>query len=373
MNTEWLRRQLLPPCRGATVVDVLRSGGWINTAGGTGPYVAFKARIPAFRRQAADRAAFVEFNAVEVPSVRDSMMLVPAEDAALALAAGRRAFAARVAKLDVDERETGVLVKRIDAVLAGGAVRSVDGLRHDIPSKLIRELGDAGKQLGFQTTLPLALRRLQVEGRIMRIGEERRLDGKRHVYRAWPKEVPLQAVPDDLDVALAERFLAWAAPATADEFAWWAGIGKRAAKTAMAACGSTVPEAPHRETTGAASQPLFLPFRDNYFQLHRSLLPFVDDPRGIELLDMQNKRAPLERLESLHHNAIVIDGELRGIWEYDPDAGKVVWRTFRKEHGVEPVAAILEAFIRDELGDHKFYALDHARARGPRITFVRDQ
>jgi hypothetical protein len=331
-----------------------------------------KARIPSFHRQDADRAAFVDFSAVEVPSVRDSMMLVPAEDAALALAAGRRAFAARMAKLDVDERELDTLVRRIETVFAGGAVRSVDALRNDIPSKLIRELGDAGKQLGFQTTLPLAIRRLQVEGRVMRIGEERRLDGKRHVYRAWPKEVPLEAVPDDLDGALAERFLSWAAPATADEFAWWAGLGKRIAKAAIASCGAPVPASSRRQLAARGSQPLFLPFRDNYFQFHRPLRQFVTEPRGIELLDMQNKPAPLERLESLHHNAIVIDGELRGIWEYDPEAGKLVWSTFRKERGVEEAALALEAFIRDELGDHKFYAIDHPRSRAPRIAFAND-
>ena len=49
---------------------------------------------------------------------------------------------------------------------------------------------------------------------------------------------------------------------------------------------------------------LLLPFRDNYFQLHRGLTIFAKD---VELLDMSNKRAPIERLASLHHNAIVVD------------------------------------------------------------------
>src|SRR4029077_13712691 len=101
----------------------------------------------------------------------------------------------------------------------------------------------------------------------------RRLDGRTHLYRRWPKEIDTTP-PADLDRALAERFLAWSAPATIDDFSWWAGIGKRAAKEAIGPLlvdDVTLP--PRRRDDGI----VLLPFRDNLFCLHRGLEPFVED------------------------------------------------------------------------------------------------
>ena len=227
--------------------------------------------------------------------------------------------------------------------------RSADALRDELPPKLITNLGDAGKKLGFTSALPVALRLLQVQGRVLRLAEDFRLDAKRYFYRRWPDSIPVGKPPKDIDVALAERFLAWAAPATSDDFAFWAGITKTAAKKAMS--GRQPPPA-----VGKRRGIFILPFRDNYFTLHRDLTEFA---KGIKLLDMSNKPAPIEKLTTLHHNAIVVDGELRGIWEYDKDAEKIVWKMFRKAPGVEKAVKETEDFIRD-----------HGRIRSLRLEFI---
>ena len=353
---EWLRRQLLPPKRGASIVDVIRRAGWIVTAGGTGPYLSLRARIPKFHRRDLDAAAFKAFDVLELPSVRDTTMLVPREDAAIALAAGRRAFAERLKKLKIAKKDLGAIADRIMKILDGGAVRTTDAFRREIPAKYL-------KNVGYTSTLPLALRMLQCEGRVMRVPEEYQLDAKTHLYRAGPPDVKIGEVPADLDGALYERFVEWASPTTAEEFAVWAGITKTSARKAS---GGQPP--PAVRTAEGGSPPLFLPFRDNYFALHRGLSNFTD--REVTLLDFNNKPAPIAKLESLHHNAIVSDGELVGIWEYDRGEERVVHRTFAKMD-VSRVAAETERFIREELGDHRFYALDHTGGRDFRLQFVK--
>jgi hypothetical protein len=360
---EWLAHQF--PGGTLSVGEIVSRTGWMHTAGGTGPYLSLKARNRSLTRQQIDDAVYRRFEVIELPTVRDSMMLVPREEVGLALAAGRKSFAARISKFPNVEQLADRIVKTI-----GDGLRSAVALREELPPKLITNLGEAGKKMGFSSTLPIALRLLQGQGRVLRLAEDFRLDTKRYFYRRWPESVPIDAPPKDLDNALAQRFLSWASPSSADDFAFWSGITKTLAKELLS--GAPKPALSAAEgpsaATGARKGIIVLPFRDNYFALHRDLRAFA---QGIELLDMSNKPAPIEKLSSLHHNAIVVDGELRGIWEYDPADEKIVWKTFRKTPGVEAAVKETEEFIREELGDHKYYALDHGRTRELRLAFIR--
>jgi hypothetical protein len=47
VTQQWFERQLLPPRHGISIADVVARAGWIPSAGGTGPYLAIRARIPA--------------------------------------------------------------------------------------------------------------------------------------------------------------------------------------------------------------------------------------------------------------------------------------------------------------------------------------
>jgi hypothetical protein len=365
---EWFSRQLLSG-GGASIADVISRTGWIHTAGGTGPYLSLRERLATLRRQHVDDAVYRRFDVVEVPAVRDSTMLVPRADLSVALAAGRRSFDERLTKLikatGGTSKELQTLAERILKMLQQG-VRSSDALRAEMPSRYVRELGDAGKRLGFASTVPVALRMLQTRGQVLRLAEGHRLDARRYFYRLWPESLPIDVTPGDLDHALAERFISWAAPASADDFAAWAGISKTVAKRVFA----DLPR-PSEVSRPRTKGVLLLPFRDNYFGLHRGLTDLVDEPKGIRLLDHSNKPAPIEKLESLHHNAIIADGALVGIWEYDRTEERIVWKTFRTVRGVEKAITATEEFIREELGDHKYYAFDQGRTRETRLQVVR--
>jgi hypothetical protein len=359
-----MERQLLPPRAGVTVADVVDRGGWIPSAGGTGPYLAIRARIPSTSRQDVDDAVFGRMELLELPGVRDTAFLVPRDDAGLALAAGRRTYDERLRKLPVDRRVTESLGAKILKVIGDG-VFTTDQLRRALPPNSIEDLGEAGKRLGITSTLTVALKLLHAEGRVLRTNAEQRLDGKTHLYRRWPKEIDTTP-PPDLDRTLATRFLSWSAPATTDDFAWWAGIGKRAAKEAVGPLRvDDIDLPPRRRDDGI----VLLPFRDNLFGLHRALQPFVED-EDAEVMVTSGKAVSASQTEMLHHNAIVASGILRGIWEYDGE--QIVTKLFGKApRGLGDAIAEMETFIREQLGDHKYYAFDSGATRMKRVDFLR--
>ena len=121
----------------------------------------------------------------------------------------------------------------------------------------------------------------------------------------------------------------------------------------------------------------FLPFRDNYLYLRRGM-EALTDPKiaSTTVLDWLNKRVILADVESLHAHAIVADGRAIGIWDYDPDAKKIEWATFAPAKGalakeIARAADETESFIRDELGDLLFYAVDNERNRAGRLEGVK--
>ncbi|HEV7488047.1 MAG TPA: crosslink repair DNA glycosylase YcaQ family protein [Thermoanaerobaculia bacterium] len=87
MRQPWFERQLLPPRDGISIADVVDKAGWIPSAGGTGPYLSIRARIPTATRQDVDDGVFERLELLELPSVRDTAFLVPRADAGIALAA----------------------------------------------------------------------------------------------------------------------------------------------------------------------------------------------------------------------------------------------------------------------------------------------
>ena len=347
-----------------SIVDVVDRGGWIPSAGGTGPYLAFRARIPSISRQDVDNAVFKRMEVLELPAVRDTAFLVPRADAGIALAAGRRSLDERLRKLPVERRVIEALAKKVVKAIAGNAL-TADQLRRELPASSIDGLGDAGKRLGINSTLTAALKLLQAEGRVMRTTSDGRLDGRTHLYRIWPEEIDITP-PDNLDEALAQRYLTWAAPSSIDDFAWWAGIGKRAAKEAV---GPLRIEDVRTHPSRRDDEIVLLPFRDNLFGLHRGLEPFVKDDDA-EVMDTGGKAVPAKDAQMLHHNAIVAGGALLGIWEFDGD--RIAVKRFGKPpRGLDAAIAGMETFILEQLGDHKYYAFDSGATRAKRVDFVR--
>ena len=80
----------------------------------------------------------------------------------------------------------------------------------------------------------------------------------------------------------------------------------------------------------------------------------------------------LGSLCDLPSNAILKDGEIVGLWEYDPERSSIAWMPFVKpDAAMKESVARLEAFIRDQLGDARSFSQDSPKRRLPRIEALR--
>jgi hypothetical protein len=377
--------------------EIIRRTGWIYSSGGAGPYLAMRARKPGCARAEVDRAVFAQENLVELQAVRGCTMLVPAEDAALALYSAQSAFEPNLTKattvLKISPGEVRDLTSAVLTVLKTGPLPS-EQLREILPKTLVRPLGAIGRKFGESWNLNVVLKKMQIEGAIQRIARDGRLDGSRYCYRLSTGKPARQLCRDEAWQHLARRFFQWAGPATIKEFAWWAQISQKEASNLVSQIGLRkilVKDAPsealifpeqleslrdtdparHRETVS------LLPFRDNFLYFRRGLGPFLrGDDAAIRELDFHNMPVQLSAQDHLHHNSILQGGLLTGAWEFDPDEGRIIWKTWtepsaRLRKSITARIEELEQFIREELGDAAFYAFDRGAGRRERIDSLR--
>ena len=86
----------------------------------------------------------------------------------------------------------------------------------------------------------------------------------------------------------------------------------------------------------------------------------------------RRRRSSPGSLSDLPFHAIVDRGQLVGLWDYDPEASAIVWKTFGKATAaLKQEVARVEAFIREELGDVRSFSLDSPESRTPRLAALR--
>ena len=382
----WHRQGLDGSLRGKPPAEILERCGWSRSVGGVGPYLTLFAR-GGTSREAADRAvSSLEIH--ELPVARGCTYVVPASDFALGLTVGRN-FSGDMKtalKLGVTEKEVDRLCEAVVKALAHGAL-DPDGIR-EATGSASRSLGAEGKKKGLTTTLPLALGRLQTEGRIRRVPVNGRLDQQRYAYVAWTPS-PLAAYPESLEAAfteLARRFFRWVGPATLGEFQWFAGLGVKTTKQAVEPLG-LVPMEPGSDRLlapddAAAFRELEAPATPQY-SLVSSLDPITANRREMQSLidDKDRERTvmvdaaskPVGGLADLPSHAILDRGQIIGLWEFDVTSGSIVWATFGRRKDKSLVAAVeeTEAFVRDQLGDARSFSLDSPKSRVARLESLR--
>ncbi|MBI3819972.1 MAG: winged helix DNA-binding domain-containing protein [Planctomycetes bacterium] len=402
----WWHRQGLASANSKNPADIIKNAGWMNTAGSSAPYLAIAARAAASTRgrDALENEIYEKNTLVEVPSARGCTMLVAREDAALAIAAGMDFHADRKSKLfkttDITDRELDALCDKITKTLARGPL-DIAAIKAAIGAGAARPFGEAGRKLGESSTLTFALKELQFRGLAARVGASRRLDTDQFVYTLAPWKArelepynseSYKSDADALEKALAARFFAWAAPATAAEFANWAGIGiRRAAEIAeklrlearsidglkgVYYCDAAAIEYLQKKRSADRGRVALLPFRDNYVYFRRPLAPLIPPDAGRSAFEgWSGDKRPLETIESLHFHAIVVDGRLAGAFEYDGARRAVVHGLFVKpdaalRDAVDSAIAGVEAFIREKIEDLWFYSMDNTKNRAQRIAAI---
>jgi hypothetical protein len=260
---------------------------------------------------------------------------------------------------------------------------STDALRKAIPAGTVRSFGDRGKKVGLSSPLPVALRQLEFRGEIVRTLEAGRLDTERYVWRRT-KQNPLSTAElpkakSGLAAAIAQIFFRQMGPATARDFADWAGMSLGEAKAALSELPLTSVAVPgyadealvlHSELEALknaeadATRATLTGFEDNYTTLHGGPALLAD--RGHHGLKVDvwgsGKSTTLGAAKHLAYRALLVGDRLAGFWEYDPRTREIVTAPLDRvtpaaRRAIDKAARDVEALI-DELGHARSFSLD---------------
>lgn len=395
------------PARPGDLLATIERTGFLRTLGGVDVYLAARARVPGLTAARLDEA-LLRGEVRVVPAVRGCIYLVSARHAPLALALAARLSASRNAreaeKAGIAPGELEELGQAVvealerggdDASEAGGM--TTDALRRALPDGAVRSLGDRGKKLGLSSTLPPALRALELDGRIERIPATGRLDTERYLWgpaRKSPVEpASVPADSDGLDAAVGEIFFRAAGVATRRDLAAWVGLNQGEAKRVVERL-DLVPVAvedldetaychpDHRHLVASPPAPdaaavSLLPFADGLVDLHGGPAAMVEPAHhGVEVpVWGRGKGSTLGDARHVSLRSVVAGGRIAGFWEYHPDDEVVVTGVFDPPPPADRAAfaAALDAaaadtgrFLREELGNGRSFSLDtddHLRRR----------
>lgn len=378
--------------------DLVADHGFVRTLGGTEAYVSVLARRGALRRDELD-AEVTAGRVRVVPAARGCIYLVARDEVPWALRLADQLTSRRSEReqerAGIRPGELEVLGERVVAALREHGPLDPNALRKALPDEAVRSLGDAGKKVGLSSTLPPALRRLELDGRVERRLDGGRLDSERYRWAASGDDAFAGVeIPDAaaLHRHFAERWFRWIGVGTADDFAAWAGLGKRDARAAVGELALTPvavegeegdwlahPDALAEASGARLSSGHLLPFEDNLIHLPDSPALLTDaEHLELEVPSWGRRgRVALGTAKHLALRAVVADGRLAGFWDFDPDAGEVVVGLFadvspaaREEIQAKSVA--LSALLADELGHGHSFSLDNDDTLRRRVAEIRD-
>lgn len=385
----WAARQgLLSVDAAQAPATVLERTGWARSVGGVNPYLTLFSRASC-TRVAADEAV-ARRDVLELPSARGCTYVVPRVDFSLALKVGQEfGSAGEIATarkhLGVDERELERLCAAVLSALKDGP-RDPAGLKAAL-GDAVRNLGEAGKQRGMTTTLPLALGHLQARGQILRQAIGGRLDQQRYAYVLWP-DCPLAAdtrTREEAYVELARRYFRWIGAASPAHFQWFSGLGVKAAKAAIEPLG-LVPVAEDSALLASPAdraalldhvppaEPVYrlVAGIDGLFLLRRDMAGLLAAKDAARMVYGDRGPVELGGLQDLSSHAIVDRGRVVGLWEYDTGAQAIAWTSFvASTAALAAEVARTESFVREQLGDARSFSLDSPDRRRPRIEALR--
>ncbi|MBB5854125.1 DNA glycosylase AlkZ-like family protein [Amycolatopsis umgeniensis] len=385
----WAHRQGLDgSLHGRAAADVLERTGWMRSVGGSAPYLGLFARARLDRETVDADVARLAIH--ELPSARGCTYVLPSADFELGLTVGAGAPAGELAAaekyLGVTQAEIEQLCVAVADLLEASAEPLDPAAIKDAAGAAVRNLGEAGRKRGTTTTLPLALGLLQVRGDIRRVPVNGRLDQQRYGYVRWTPS-PRGGL-SDMDTAqteLARRYFSWAAPASLKHFRWFSGFTAANAKKAVAplelvpldGTDLLMPKELADEFGGftVPSEPSYalLAGIDGIHLLHRELLRLLDDadverpvPGGRAGETLGGQADPPSHL-------IVDRGRFAGLWEFDTESNKIVYKVFGDEDAaLRETVAETQEFVRDRLGDARSFSLDSPKSRASRVADLRN-
>jgi len=395
LNSWRMHRQSLDkPVGSKNILELIKSTGWIYSPGCSTPYLSLWARMGSFKTDDLNRLVFDERKLVQLETLRGCTMLVPREQAAVALRIRTRTFTelAKQARqqLTVSDSDMEKLKATILKSLEGGT-RSMEQLLKSVPKPLVREFEPDLKRIGFTNSLSLAVNLLKEEGRIVKIQSHSRLDDTEYSYillsNLLPEVDPFAMRNEEACAKLAKIYFRAEGPARVRDFAWWAGINVTDAmkgveevkpKLVPVAVEGTKDEYFISESdteefhsfTPDESAINFIPYRDTFLKGQREIVDrFLGSEHGDKPFSRWKGKLINDPLATIIHNGRVV-----GVWEWNDsrkDVDVILFDASAKltEKAIRKRAMELAGFIRGNLGEIRLQGLDY----GPhQMTCIHD-
>jgi len=380
MHRQYLDRTY--PSKG--VLDLVKSIGWLYSPGCSTPYLALWARTSNFKTDDLNKLVFDDQKLIQLETLRGCTMLVPRDQAVVALRIRSRTFTelAKQARqqMPINEPEMEKLKSAVLRALQSHS-RTMEHIMSEIPANLVRDFGPDLKRIGLTNSLSLAVNLLKEEGKILKVQTRKRLDSTDYSFvltaSILPEADPFNLRFEEACTRLAAQYFGAEAPARVKDFAWWAGIN---VTDAMKATSDVKPKLVPIPVEGTKDEYLlpeaeieefvafnphteaisFIPYRDTFLKGQREI---VD-----RFVPAEHADKPFSRWKGKLINdplaTIVRDGQVIGVWEWNEDRDEVEFLLFdttaRKplEKAVRKRASELAAFIRTNLRDIRPHSLD---------------
>jgi len=388
------RQALDKPFGSKGIVDLIKNIGWLYSPGCSTPYLALWARMAGFKPDDLNKLVFDDPKLVQVETLRGCTMLVPRDQASVALRIRSRTFTelakqARqympITELEMEKLKSAVL-KVVHSV-----PKTTDQIHHAIPEDLVRDFGPDLKRIGLTNSLSLAVNLLKEDGKILKVQTRKRLDSTDYSFALTANVVP-EADPvnmrfEEATARLAAQYFKAETPARVKDFAWWAGIN---VTDAMKAAAEVKPKLVPIQVEGTKDE-FLMPEQD--LEPFSSFAPNVDAVNLIPYRDtfLKGQREIVDRFVPVEHAdkpfsrwkgklindplaTIVRNGSVIGVWEWNEEREEVEYLLFDTasdksvEKTVRKRASDLGSFIRS-LGEIRPHSLDY----GPhQMTCIHD-
>ena len=243
VNSWRMHRQFLDhPFPSKTILEMIRAIGWIYSPGCSTPYLSLWSRSSSFKAGDLDKLVFEDKKLIQLETLRGCTMLVPRDQASVALRIRTRTFTelskqARqqmpISDPDMEKLKTALL----NALHSGH--KTLEQLARLVPGNLVKDFGPDLKRIGLTNSLTLAINLLREEGKVLKQQGKKRLDSTEYSFvltsNVVPEADPYNLRMEEACAQLAAQYFRAEAPARVKDFAWWAGLMAGDARTALAA------------------------------------------------------------------------------------------------------------------------------------------
>jgi len=348
-----------------------------------------------FKSEDLNKTVFEDEKLIQLETLRGCTMLVPREQASVALKIRTRTFTELTKQARSMMTVTGAEMERLKGavlkILESGS-RTMEQIGSLAPRELVRDFGQELKRIGFTNSVSLAVNLLKEEGKILKTQGRRRLDTAEYSYvltsNLIPEADPINLRLEQASVRLASQYFRAEGPARVKDFAWWAGIN---VTDAMKAAEDVKPKLVSIQVQGTPDEFLiseseleeflahkpeqeainFIPYRDTFLKGQREI---VD-----RFVPSQHADKPFSRWKGKLINdplaTVVRDGQVIGVWEWNDAREQVQYLLFDNgsdktiEKAVSKRAADLTTFIRTNLREVRPHSMDY----GPhQMTSIHD-